>query len=524
MKDNSKRLSILSLLLIKIGIIITALLIVGFMSIRLDLSKGRIYSLSPASKNAVKGLKDKLVIKIYASEELPSSFLSVDRYLKDILAEYKNYGGRNFSYEYAKTSSAEELNSIATQNGFTGFTTQSMENDKLTLNSTVYSMTMEYQGKREILDMPPGIESKLEYLLTNKIRKLSGAKLPGLIVYRDSTYAKYPTDMLERSLDENYRLGSTDLFRPVNPQYTLLFTGVLDSLATEQLYNLDQFLMSGGKMVMLQDRVTLTETAPYQLQSNLYTMLESYGIKLGSDMVFDLQCAQQPSGIGQAPVPVTFLPMLRGSTTNIITKDMKDIMILLGSEITVTDSVSLKIEPILQTSPASAKVPGPQYDVDPRMIQRPDPSLFSLPPITLGAVITGDIRSYFADDPAYNKRPGFKPRNKDAKLVLFGDRELIMDANEPEYNSRQFVILNAVDYLQDNFSMINIRSRSIRASYLDIADYMQRKDLMWGDAAKTEKQIKALVRGVSIFLPPLMLVLSGLIYYQLYKKRKGLVK
>ncbi|HRY83069.1 MAG TPA: Gldg family protein [Candidatus Cloacimonadota bacterium] len=524
MKTNLKTGGILSLLVIKLSIIVVILLIAGFINLRLDLSKGRVYSISKSSKEAVHGLKDRMVIKIYASEELPPNFLAVRRYLNDLLAEYKNYGGSKFSYEFVKTASSDELNSIASQHGFMGFNTQSMENDRITFKNTVFSLTMEYNGKQEILDLPPGIESRLEYSLTNRVRRLAGQKLPELIVFRDSTYASYPTDMLERSLDENYFLGSTDLFTPVRKSPTLLFTGVIDSMATEQLYNLDQYLMNGGKVVFLQDRISLSETAPYNIESNIFELLESYGIVLGRDMILDLQSAKQPGTLGQPGSAVPFIPIVRGSTKNVITKNMKDIMILFGSEIGIMDSTSLSYEPILSTSANSALIPGPAFDVDPQMLKMPDPAFYAHPPVTIGALIKGKLRSHFADDPLYSARPGFKAATDNAELVIYGDRELIMDSKEAEFNNRNFIVLNAIDYLQDNLAMIGIRSRSIQESYLDIYDFMYRKNLMWGKPEQTEKRIKTAVKVVSIAVPPLLLIAFGLILIKLNKnKTRGIV-
>ena len=524
MKQTKKTSGILSMLIIKIGIVVVILLIAAFLNLRLDLSKGRVYSLSKASKEAVHGLKDRMIVKIYASAELPSNFIAVNRYLKDLLAEYKIYGGKNFSYEFVKVSSADELASIASQHGFMGFNTQSMENDRITFRNTIFSLVMEYKGKQEILDLPPGIESRLEYTLTNKIRRLGGQKLPELIVFRDSTYQHYPTDMLERSLDENYLMGSTDLFTPVRRSPTLLFTGVIDSLDTEQLYNLDQYMMSGGKVVFLQDRISLSQTAPYNIESNIFELLESYGIMLGRDMILDMESAKQPGGIGQPGNAVTFIPIVRGSTKNIITKNMKDIMILFGSEIGIIDSSDLAYEPILATSANSALIPGPNFDVDPQMLQTPDPRFYAHPPVTIGALITGKIRSFFADNPDYSGRPGFVPANSKTELVIYGDRELIMDSKEDEFNNRNFIILNAIDYLQGNLAMIGIRSRSIQDSYLDVYDFMYRKELMWGNQEQTEKRIKMAVKVISIIFPPLLLILVGLITIKLSKnKYRGLL-
>jgi len=66
--------------------------------LRLDITKQRAYSLSAASKQTVKTLTEPLSVKIFFSENLPSTYSKVSTYVKDILMEYKGAANKNFSY------------------------------------------------------------------------------------------------------------------------------------------------------------------------------------------------------------------------------------------------------------------------------------------------------------------------------------------------------------------------------------------------------------------------------------------
>ncbi|MCH7687692.1 MAG: Gldg family protein, partial [Planctomycetes bacterium] len=44
----------------------------GYIPLRLDLTSERLYTLSPATKRLVRGLDDKVTIKLYASKNLPT--------------------------------------------------------------------------------------------------------------------------------------------------------------------------------------------------------------------------------------------------------------------------------------------------------------------------------------------------------------------------------------------------------------------------------------------------------------------
>ena len=64
---------------------------------RFDLTGPKSYSLSDASKEAVKIIEEPLSIKVFFSSNLPAPYSNVDQYVRDILVEYKNNANKNFS-------------------------------------------------------------------------------------------------------------------------------------------------------------------------------------------------------------------------------------------------------------------------------------------------------------------------------------------------------------------------------------------------------------------------------------------
>src|SRR3972149_207272 len=96
-------------ILLVIGVLILLNLIANTRFFQLDLTEGKIYSLSQASKQVVSNLEDPLTIKVFASENLSAQLNDVKRYLNDLLAGYRAYGGGNLHYEFVNPGNDEEL-------------------------------------------------------------------------------------------------------------------------------------------------------------------------------------------------------------------------------------------------------------------------------------------------------------------------------------------------------------------------------------------------------------------------------
>lgn len=506
-KSNLKTSSILSGLLIKLAIVLVILLVAGYLNLRLDLSQNKAYTLSSASKEATKGLKDNMVLKIYASAELPAGLSSIDRYLRDLLSEFKLAGEGKFHYEYVRGLSPEELKSQAMQNGLKPMIFQIYENDETTTKEIIYGVVFEFQGNMLTMQVKPGMEPQLEYSLTQMIQKLGKQKLPKVTVFADTLFARMPTDSFSMGMDANFELKVVDLMTPPEQTEVMVFTGASADLEPQQLYHLDQFLMKGGSLVVMQDRIGTDGSGIIPISSNVFPLLEHYGLKISQEVVLDVFCDQRGTGVGNS-IAFPVYPVLRGSE-HPITANIANIVIYLGSALAFNKDPNLKFMPILSSSAKSGLLPGPPYVLDDKLFNNPDPEIFNKPPITIGATVEGKFTSYFADKPEL-QQPGFVASTEKSRIVAFGDRELFLDSDKDIYKDRYYIVLNAVDWLLKRDSMISIRSRSITQSILSIPYYMHKRDIVWGDLAKTERRIKTGIKVVGAVLPSLILILVGL--------------
>lgn len=510
----ANRNQIISSYLVKISIAVMLLLVGGLLYLRHDFSRDKVYSISSESKQVVRSLKDKILVKVYASKDLPPEFSKLNRGLKDMLDEFERNSRGKFRYEYIRFASNEELMEQARANGINPYVVHTQENDELVSKEIVLGLALEGAGKSQAMVLIPGMESKMEYQIIKELNKFDGRVLPDLTVFADSVSLMYMYTSNKNELatfiyelTQNYNLIYTDL--RTAPKFTpvMLCLGVVTNLEKIQLYNLDQYLMQGGKAVMTQDRVFLYSSsygsAVVEIESNIFALLEHYGIFIHPNVVLDRECeVRQGAGLG-TQVPYPFIPLIRGNPKYPYTRGYDTIYHFLASEISPMAGSKLKMEPVLQTSNKSNRLIGPVFQVESAIDKGLDPGYLSEPPITVAAQISGPFRSYFTQALTDST---FRAASDKAQIILFGDSELPLD-----FSAGAFVILNAVDYLLGRNSSIELRSRNLRPSVLSAETYMQRFKLNPAEPDKTVATLKTAFKLVSILLPSLLLALLGII-------------
>lgn len=504
-----KTFGILSSLIVKIGLVIALLLVVGYLNLRIDLSAQKAYSLSKASKEAMRSLEDVMVVKILASEDLPAELNSLNRYLQDLLNEYQLASRGKFRYEYVRKLSRDQLFGKAHESGLSVMRFQIYERDQIISKEVIFGAVFEYQSKVESISMMPKTEAKLEYELTQRIQSLAQHTLPKIAVFRDSTYYDFGANYFEKSLAANFAVVNADLSRPIEDVAAVLFTGTARSLPDEYLYHLDQFLMKGGKAVFLQDRVDTDGYKLYALDTNVTAMLEHYGFILSKDVVLDLISDQRQTGLGvMANYPM--YPIMRGSS-HPITQNINNIVMYLASGITFSGREGVSFEPILQSSVYSEWMKYPGFEVSKDLFYDPQPQDFTAGSITTGALLKGKFSSFYAGSELAAADPDFVSEVQDLQLVLFGDKELVIDSDREIFNDRNYIILNALDYLSGRDEMIHIRSRHLSSSSISVTRFMSKLGIEWGEMSKIEARIKAAAKAIAIVLPALILIFTGII-------------
>lgn len=138
--------------------------------LRFDLTAPKSYSLSKASKSLVKNLDSPLSVRVFFSDNLPSTYSSVSQYVKDILVEYKGAANKNFSVSYMDMSKPEN-EELARNLGIQQVQIQEIKNNEVGLKNVYMGIAVTYGDSIEIMN-PVQTSDGFEFNLTTKMSKM----------------------------------------------------------------------------------------------------------------------------------------------------------------------------------------------------------------------------------------------------------------------------------------------------------------------------------------------------------------
>src|SRR5512137_704798 len=101
--------------------IIAIVIVVNILSenynFRIDLTEGREYTLSKATRDILKNLEKPVTVTAYFSKDLPPNIGNVSGSLKDMLIEYSNRSGGMVVYRFVNPNENENIEAEAVNNG-----------------------------------------------------------------------------------------------------------------------------------------------------------------------------------------------------------------------------------------------------------------------------------------------------------------------------------------------------------------------------------------------------------------------
>jgi ABC-2 type transport system permease protein len=147
---------------------------------RADLTDGKVYSISEASRRAVSTLSEPLTIKVFFTKNLPAPYNNTERYLQDLLKEYGNHGNRYFNYRFYDVSAEEgdiskeagENQALARNYGIFPVQIQAIEKDEIKFQRAYMGLVLIHGDLLERIPTVTGTEG-IEYLLTTAMQKLN---------------------------------------------------------------------------------------------------------------------------------------------------------------------------------------------------------------------------------------------------------------------------------------------------------------------------------------------------------------
>ena len=413
------------------------------------------------------------------------------------------------------------------------------EKDKAVIANVYMAISIGYSGKEEVL---PVVQStaNLEYELTSTIVKVTTkeAKTVGFLTGHDEydINAQTPANqqlrqLLDKNAEGQYDLTAVDLQagEQVDPTVTTLVVAGPKQLLTErEKYEIDQFIMRGGRALFLIDPITMQ---PQTLQgtplaTGLNDLLEHYGVKLGNNLIGDrrshdsVQLQQGRMTFIQPYIYFVKIHKSNFSKENSITSQLEELTLPWTSSLETVQIEGINATPLAKTTEFGQSFQG-VYNLMPGTPIPPT----DLQVYTVAAALEGTFKSFYADKEIPTTEPPTEPEGEnevdksneapesedrttitdspDTQIIVVGTGGMLTQLNP---NSAKF-FLNCIDWLTLGDTLIGIRSHSITSRPLNEVSGL------------TKNFIKYLCTiGI-----PLLVVIIGLIRYLLKRRVKRLV-
>ena len=383
---NKKTLfSPLGLVSITAGLVLSVAMI-SFMpsSLRIDLTEDRLYSLSDGTRNIVSNLDQQLEVMFFysdsATEDIPQIRSFATR-VQELLREIVMASNSNLRLSVIDPEPFSEDEDLATQFGIQPVpVTQGGEEIYFGLvvtNGSGENMPFNMQVSETIPLIRPDQEEFLEYEVIKLVAKVNNPDLPvvGLITQLDIDggfdpvrgQATAPWMVMEyiRQLYEVRRvdIAGIDANNHIDDEVDILMVVHPQDLSEEILYQIDQYIMRGGAIMLFLDpnadsMVTQSPQGtliPAGMRSELPRLLEAWGIAFENDKVLTDNELALRVVMGQSRRPSPHLGMLGVqrnylAQNDIITNGLETINFSSAGAIAQLEETSTIFEPLIESS------------------------------------------------------------------------------------------------------------------------------------------------------------------------------
>jgi gliding-associated putative ABC transporter substrate-binding component GldG len=471
--------------------VLAILALVNFISVRrfarLDLTQNKEYTVSASTKKILKRLDDVVNVTVYFSKDLPPYLATLDRQVKDILDEYRAFsGGRlRIKFEDPKDDSPKERS--LQMLGIPKVQLNILEKEKAQLTNVYLGMAIQYADKNEVIPVIQSTEN-LEYDITSAILKVTQppASIGFLTGHDEPGMERGEFGGVSEALRKQYEVTtvSTSSGQPVPANVKTLIVARPEKRLTERdRYEVDQFLMRGGRIVFLADGTLLQPQSlmARPLDSGLSDMLGHYGAKVNSDLIVDRAnvTTSFSTGFMSFIIPYPWFPRILPenlSKKSPITNGLESVVFPWVSTIETTVAVDttgvastsgVMAEVLAWTSKASFIQKG-NLSVNPQQtLPRPAPSDLKRFPVAVA--LTGTFKSFFAGRPApppsdsaavaSAPNPTTIDESPPTQVVIVSDADFVTDQFASQYPQNLTFFQNTVDWCTMGEELISIRSK-----------------------------------------------------------------
>ena len=484
-----------------VGLAALFLLLVAFnylaagAALRLDLTEGRLYTLSDGTKKLLRGLQAPVRVKLYitAGEAMPVQLRSFARRVEDLAREFKSAAGAKLVIEKYDPRPDSEEEDAAQLDG--------IEPQQLASGEQFYLgvAVSQLERKQSIPVVAPQRERLLEYDLVRAVARVGTPARPKIGLMSGLPVLGERFNPMTRQASEPWVLAN-ELRRDFDVVQVNMTAETIDKdlevlllvhprdIDERAEYALDQFVLRGGKLIAFVDPYAYFDQQQPPMpgmpamasSSTLPRLFKAWGVemdpgKVVSDVVF-------ASGGGQRYTP-TVLSLNRTalSREDVVTSQIETLLYAFGGAFALKPAEGLAVSELAWSSPNSMLVDGASATL------AGDAATRSFKPggkpLPLALRLSGKFKTAFPEgrpaDKAAKPKPAAAPAPealkasaRDGTVVLVADADMLQDGaavDVQEVFGRRIVVPSngnlafaqgLVEQLAADDSLLSLKSRA----------------------------------------------------------------
>jgi ABC-type uncharacterized transport system involved in gliding motility auxiliary subunit/ABC-type transport system involved in multi-copper enzyme maturation permease subunit len=434
----------------------------GYIGGRLDLTPGHAYTLSKASKELVGNLGDLVTIKLFASRELPPEVSLLKRDVEDLLRDLRSAGHGNVRVLELDPASDSTAAREARTRGIPPIQFNVVGQAQLQIREGYMGMAILYANAQETIPVIQQTDD-LEYRIASAIRTMTRPSKPviGFVSDPADEMARQRSwQLLRQELGRQYEVRTVSLASdsaPASDVSVMVLAGAPDSLPLDQRARLQAYLARGGGMLVMAGGMTINPQQPYFAMPRPVTwnaVLKPYGVSIRSDMVYDLMANESvslPTQFGRLLTAYPFWVRAASPGGSVVNQNVPSLFLPWTSSIDTTGARPGTVTPLAVTS-RNAGVYATETLLDPQRQFSTDSLGTRLLGVIVNPLVSGDSAG---------------PRGR---VIVIGNDEFATDRQLRSAPENGVLVLNAVDWLAQDESLIAIRSKDRRPPALAMSE------------------------------------------------------
>lgn len=511
-------------LLLWISVLIAILVISEFAFQRFDMTQDKRYTLSETTKNVLQKIDKPLYINVLLGGQLSGDYRTLKNEILFLLDEFRNINPK-ISYQFVNPVKDLNIDDLHAN----GIAPAPVKTEEGVLNIYPYAK-LKYGDQEtwmETLINDPTLKfeelalastEKLEYLFMDDIKRITMVerKNVGFLVHHDELPQMY-MDGFGRALAERYNVDvyikpiedSTYTLKPSDIEALKHFDALVVAKPTLPFSDsdklvLDQYMMNGGKMLML------TETVDAEMDSifrsgkivafprdlKLNEFLFNYGVRIIPTIVKDLQASKIVLADGETTggnvsynyYTWPYFALGFKAEPHPISETLNSVRFEFSNPIEILDNPNVKPTVLLASSPYTTLQPSMSF-IELAEVDDIHQEEYQMGRIPLAVLLEGNFKSAYAARFERNEFPNFKAETQDGKMIVVSDGDVAknhvwqgrpMRLGEDKFTLRpdnpkqrpiaydnQNFLMNCIDYLVGETDFLYLKNRKLEIPNLN---------------------------------------------------------